>query len=164
MPKLQYDNWNAIQYAKEWSTKESNSCGVYLKQGKYSDCAHFVAHCLVAGGLKIVSSDPAFKPCPHGLAVRNVDLVSALRKHISDGAENIREIGLADSIVGDIGFLDRPDRPYHAFMVCTPVNLTIIPPPAVRVWAHSVRRSCEPMDAQWRQWFSTLFRIEDHKP
>jgi hypothetical protein len=156
-----YDNFKAITHAKNWCGKLDNPCGKYFSGGNFSDCAHFQAHCLAAGGPKIKAPDPNFNPCPDGLAVRNTDLVAALRKLITDGATNISEIGLSDAIVGDIGFLDSPLRPYHAFMICKPVDLRITPPPPVQVWAHSTKRCCEAMDAQWRQWFSTSFRLTD---
>jgi len=158
--QVPFDNWKAISHAKSWCGKKSNPCGKYFEGGKYSDCAHFVAHCLAAGGLKI-KADPGFNPCPDGLAVRNTDLVAALRDFIKKGHSNVTEIGLSDAIIGDIGFLDRPDRPYHAFMIAAPVDLRKIPPPAVQVWAHSVSRCSEAMDAQWKQWFSSAFRITD---
>ena len=159
--KLKFDNWKAISHAKAWCEQKNNPCGNYFEGGNYSDCAHFIAHCMAAGGLTIKAPDPAFNPCPNGLAVRNTDLVAALRKFIAEGYSNLSEIGLTDAIVGDIGFLDSPVRPYHAFMICKPVNLAKMPPPAVEVWAHSTSRCCKPMDAQWKQWFSTAFRITD---
>ena len=159
-----FDNYKAITHAKTWCGKKNNPCAKYFEGGNYSDCAHFIAHCLAAGGLVIKSPDAGFNPCPQGLAVRNVDLVAELKKFISDGYSNVSEIGLADAIVGDIGFLDSPIRPYHAFMICKPVNLAKIPPPTVEVWAHSTARCCEAMDAQWKQWYSTAFRITDGTP
>lgn len=133
-----YDNWKAIQHAKTWCNKEDNPCGKFFKEGNYSDCAHFLAHCLNAGGLRITAPDPSFNPCPHGLAVRNTDLVAALRKLVADGATNIKEVGLTEAIIGDVGFLNRPDRPSHAFMVCTPVDLRVMPPSPLR-FGHILR-------------------------
>jgi hypothetical protein len=160
MAKIPYKNWNAIQHAKAWCAKRDNPCGVFLDGPQRSDCAHFLAHCLKAGGIEIRNIDPGTALCPHGLAVRNTALVDGLRS-LAGKYTNVREIGLSDAIVGDVGFLDRPDRPYHAFLICEPVDLRKIPPPSVKVYAHSTARCCEAMDAQWRQWFSTLFRLED---
>jgi hypothetical protein len=155
---LPYDNWRAITYARTWCGRQTNSCGAYLDGPNRSDCAHFLAHSLWAGGLRVANGDPGTAFCPDGLAARNVDLVGALRT-LAGRHANVVEIGLTDSIVGDIGFLDRPDRPYHAFMICEPVDLRTLNP--VKVYAHSTSRCCDPMNAQWRQWFSTLFRITD---
>lgn len=160
MTKISYNNGKAIQHAKSWCGKQSNPCGVYLEGPERSDCAHFLAHCLKAGGIEIRNQDTATAFCPHGLAVRNTVLVAVL-KDLALRYSNIREIGLADAIVGDVGFLDRPDRPYHAFMICEPVDMRLTPPPPIKVYAHSTSRCCEAMDAKWRQWFSTLFRLED---
>jgi len=158
MPKTRYKNEDAIAYAKNYCGKKSNSCGIFLEGVNKSDCAHFIAHCLQAGGITIKNPSSDNQLCPQGLAVRNVDLVAELRR--LDGLyENVKEIGLTDAIVGDIGFLDRPDRPTHAFMICAPVDLRPMPPPPVKVYAHSASRCGTPMDAQWRQWYSTIFRL-----
>lgn len=160
MPTHPYDNWKAIEYAKSWCDKEDNSCGIYLQGDKRSDCAHFIAHCLHAGGITIINTDPGTNFCPLGLAVRNTVLVPALR-NLAKNHSNIKELGLSDTIVGDIGFLDSPIRPYHAFMICEPVDLRKIPAPPAKVYAHSSSRCCEQMNAQWQQWLSTIFRIEN---
>ena len=155
-----YNNWRAISFARTWCGQMTNACGVYLQGGARSDCAHFIAHCLDAGGITIRNPDASNDLCPQHLAIRNTDIVARL-KELDRLYTNVTEIGLTDAIIGDYGFLDRPDRPYHAFMICEPVDLSIMPPPAVKVYAHSTNRCCEPMSAQWKQWFSTLFRITD---
>lgn len=158
--KTPYNNGKAIKYAKDFCDKENNSCGVYLTGGNKSDCAHFIAHCLAAGGIRVANPDATNRLCPDGLAVRNVDIEAELRR-LAGLYSNVREQNLVwDAIVGDIGFL-RVERPRHAFMVCEPVNTGLTPPPAVKAWAHSSKRCCEPLDAQWRQWFSSSFRLED---
>jgi hypothetical protein len=159
MPTTSYDNWKAITHAKAWCGKEDNPCGKFLAGDNQSDCAHFIAHCLKAGGI-VISDTSGAALCPAGLAVRNSDLVPALRD-LATKYTNVSEIGLTDAIIGDVGFLDSPLRPYHAFMVCEPVNLAQVPPPPVKVYAHSTTRCCASMDAKWAQWFSTLFRITD---
>ncbi|RWB69718.1 amidase domain-containing protein [Mesorhizobium sp.] len=158
MARMPYDNWKAITHAKAWCGKQDNPCGVYLQGDKLSDCAHFMAHCLNAGGFTIKSATNDGL-CPDGLSVKNTELVSAMRDAVSQ-YENVKEIGLSDGIVGDVGFLDRPDRPYHAFMVCEPFDLGD-PTDAPKVYAHSTSRCCERMDTSWRHWFSTMFRLED---
>jgi hypothetical protein len=156
--KIKYDNWKAITYAKNYCGKEDNSCKVFLKGENKSDCAHFIAHCLAAGGIVIKNDDQGTAFCPHGLAVRNTVLVTELRK-LDTQFENVTEIGLTDGIVGDVGFLDIL-KPYHAFMVCEPFDLSKpLEPP--KVYAHSSSRCCERMDTSWKQWFSTMFRITD---
>ncbi len=156
MPKVKYDNWKAITYAKNYCGTKQNSCGAYLEGENKSDCAHFIAHALAAGG--IVVKDPNTTLCSHGLAVRNTVIVDELRK-LAGQFENVKEIGLIDGIVGDIGFLDHL-RPYHAFMVCEPFGLGE-PTDAPKVYAHAASRCCERMDTSWKHWFSTMFRLED---
>lgn len=157
--KIKYDNWKAISYAKEYCGKENNVCGVFLNEPNKTDCAHFIAHCLHAGGITIKTSDSQANWCPQGLTVRNTDLVASLRKAASS-YENVKEIGLADAIIGDIGFLSNLLRPSHAFMLCQNVDLRDPLKPAT-VYAHTTNRCCNDMNAEIRQWFATLFRIED---
>lgn len=156
--RIKYSNPKAYGYAKKYCQSEDNECGVFLSGQNKSDCAHFIAHCLNAGGIVIKNSDPQTKFCPQGLAVRNPVIVDSLRQ-LATRFENIKEIDLSDTIVGDVGFLTL-DRPRHAFMVCKPGqqpgNLNV-----PFVWAHSSARCCEQLDTNWRQWFSTAFRLED---
>lgn len=159
MARVPYSNHKAISYAKDYCGKEGNACGEYLKGANKSDCAHFIAHCLDAGGLKIKNVDPNTAFCPHGLAVRNTVIVPELRR-LSGIYENVKEIELSDAIVGDVGFLNL-ERPRHAFLVCEPWNHISNPFSTPKVWAHSGARCCEEMDTNWRQWLSSAFRLED---
>lgn len=156
---VKYDNWKAITYAKNYCGKEDNSCRVFLNQPGKTDCAHFVAHCLHAGGITIKTSDPEADFCPLGLAVRNTDLVASL-KHLAISHGNVMELEMVDAIVGDIGFLSNLLRPSHAFLLCEPVDLRDPLKPA-KVWAHTTNKCCEDTGAEIRQWFATMFRITD---
>lgn len=78
MAKIKYDNWASISYAKAWCGRQNNPCGKYLSGANLSDCAHFMAHVLKAGGIEIRNTDPSTAFCPHGLAVRNTVLVPEL--------------------------------------------------------------------------------------
>lgn len=159
-PRIRYSNAKAIAYAKKYASLRDNSCKVFLDGEKKTDCAHFVAHCLAAGGIVVKNPDQNNQLCPTGLAVRNVD-IEAYLSELSTKYANVKKQSLIwDAIVGDIGFL-HVERPRHAFMVCEPVDTRVVPPKPVKVWAHSGNRSCEEMDAQWRQWFSSSFRLED---
>jgi hypothetical protein len=159
MPRHAYTNTKAISHAKQWCGQQSNSCGVYLQGGNKSDCAHFLAHCLDAGGITISDASGAAPLCPKGLAVRNVDLVGELNK-LSAAFDNVKKIDLSDAIVGDVGFL-KIERPRHAFMVCEVWNPIEHPLSTPKVYAHSTSRCCEEMDTIWRQWFTDAFRLED---
>ena len=154
---VKYDNWKAISYAKDFCGKQDNSCKVFLNEPGKTDCAHFMAHCLTAGGITIKTSDPSANWCPNGLAVRNSDLVASLKK-LAQEHSNVTEFGISDAIVGDIGFLSNLVRPSHAFMICVPVDLRDPLKPA-RVWSHTANKCCEDMGAEIRQWFATMFRI-----
>lgn len=158
MARTPYRNLNAIAYAKHYCGSENNSCGKYLKGDKLSDCAHFIAHCLHAGGIKITNNDPATALCPDGLAVRNTVIVAELTR-LAAQFENVKAIDLGDTILGDIGFL-KAERPRHAFMVSKPGPL----PDKFNVpfvWAHSTSRCDEQLDTNFRQWLSSAFRMED---
>jgi Putative amidase domain len=155
MPTTPYKNWDAITYAKTWCGQQQNSCGVYLQGDNKSDCAHFLAHCLAAGGI-VIRDDTGL--CPVGLTVRNTTLVPALQ-NLAANYTNVVEIGLADAIVGDVGFLNYL-QPTHAFMICEPFDLGD-PLLAPKVYAHSNSRCCDRLDTLWRQFFSTMFRLTD---
>lgn len=159
MSKHPYDNMRAIEYAKKWCNQKGNSCGVYLEGGNKSDCAHFLAHVLAAGGIVIKNPDPGSAFCKAGLAVRNTDIVMELRR-LAGAFENIKKIDLNEAIVGDVGFL-KLERPRHAFMICEIWNQASHPLSTPKVWAHSSARCCEEMDTWWRQWLSDAFRLED---
>jgi hypothetical protein len=156
-PSVAFSNAKAVAYSKDYCGKEENSCGVYLKGENKSDCAHFLAHCLAAGGIKIKNPDPANQLCPHGLAVRVVDLVEAL-KGLSAKYSNVTEIDTVAALKkNDYGFFRTPVRPSHAFLVCNPAadadDLTF--------YAHSSNRCCTKGELKWYQYFGTAFRIGD---
>lgn len=158
MPRTKYSNLKAFEYADQYCGLNSNSCGKYLEGGNFSDCAHFIAHCLHAGGITILNTDPTTAFCPQGLAVRNTILVPELKK-LAGLFDNVKEIDLSETIKGDVGFLNL-ERPRHAFMVFKPGtfpgNLNV-----PFVWAHSDSRCMQQMDTNWKQWLSTAFRLED---
>jgi hypothetical protein len=156
MAKTKYDNWKAITYPKNYCGKKENVCGKYLEGNNKSDCAHFIAHCLAAGS--IIIKDPNTTLFPQGLAVRNTALMDGLRK-LAGQYEIVKEIGLTNGIVGDVGFLDHL-KSYHAFTVCEPFNLADTSD-APKTYAHSTSRCCDRMDTSWKHWFSTMFRLED---
>lgn len=158
MPRTPYQNMKAINYAKQYCGKNDNACGVYLQEGALSDCAHFLAHCLDAGGIRIANTDPATAFCPHGLAVRNT-IIEAELARLAGRFDNVKKTTLDDTIVGDIGFLQL-HRPTHAFMVSQPGPL----PGSLNVpfvWAHSTNRCNTQLDTNFRQWLSSAYRLED---
>jgi hypothetical protein len=96
MARTSYDNWKAITHAKTWCRRENNPCGTYLNKPEQhlSDCAHFIAHCLNAGGLLIahclnagglrINSAANDGLCPDGLSVKNTEIVAALKEAASN--------------------------------------------------------------------------------
>jgi hypothetical protein len=158
MPRTPYQNIKAMAYARQYCGKEDNACNTFLKGGELSDCAHFIAHCLAAGGIKVLNTDPQTAFCPHGLAVRNT-VIEAELKRLSVAFDNVHAIDLGDTIVGDVGFLQL-HRPSHAFMVSKPGPL----PGSLNVpfvWAHSTNRCDTQLDTNFRQWLSSAYRLED---
>jgi hypothetical protein len=156
---VKYNNWKAITYARNYCSQKSNDCGHYYDQSGKTDCAHFMAHCLNAGGIAIRPGTGSATTCPSGLAMRNTDLVAAL-KNLAATCDNVDELGMVDAIVGDIGFLSNLVRPSHAFMLCEPADLADPLKPA-KVYAHTSAKCCEETGAEIRQWFATMFRITD---
>jgi hypothetical protein len=159
---LSYSNNQALQNAKTFCGQNSNPCGVFLLDPaqKLSDCAHFIAHCLSAGGLKIATSDPTANFCPDGLAVRNSDLIAGLRD-AANKFSNVQEVVCDETAIGDVGFLNAIVRPSHAFMICkrfAPCTDEQNPP---TVYAHTTNRCCGAMELKWYQFFGTAFRLAD---
>lgn len=154
---IAYNNWRAITYARNYCGRNDNACGVYLNDPSknLSDCAHFVSHCLHAGGITI--KDPSTTLCPAGLAVRVTDVVSGLRK-LADRFDNVKEIDFRDTIIGDYGFLRSfLVRLTHAFMICEPAAN----PDDYKLLAHTANRCCQKGEPRWFQDFATGFRITD---
>jgi hypothetical protein len=161
--KIKYSNSAAIEYAKKFAPQETNSCGKFIFDSdptkNMSDCAHFVAHCLKAGGIEIKrknSADPAL--CPDGLTYRNTELVAALQV-LAAKFENVKKIDIKDAIIGDFGFFNKFNltRPTHAFMVCK----TAVDPKDYTVYAHTRNRNCEKMEPSWMDFYDVAFRMED---
>src|SRR5689334_18752887 len=94
-----YDNWKAITHAKTYCGQTNNECGDFYDRPGKTDCAHFIAHCLNAGGITIKPSNPSDTTCPMGLSMRNTDLVAALKKLAKD-CDNVSELGMIDAIIG----------------------------------------------------------------
>ena len=164
-PRHRYDNGKAFKYAKDYCSKSENSCGVFLKADNLSDCSHFIAHCLAAGGIEVKNPDKSNALCPKGLAVRSADIENELRA-LAKKYKNVFEIDLSDAIVGDVGFLKnlRPARggyvPTHAFMISKPGNYRAgLAKPFV--WSHTANRCDSEMDIQIAGYFSSAFRLED---
>lgn len=158
--KIKYSNIAAIQYAKTYAPQEKNACGVFLNDPskKLSDCAHFVAHCLHAGGITIKNSDPNLKLCPMELSLRVVEIKAALRD-LDAKYENVKEINIDEAITGDYGFFNvaHVGRPSHAFMVCKPAQ----DKKDYLVYAHTAARNCTKTEPTWYQFFDVAFRMED---
>ena len=155
-----YDNTKAISYAKLYALKNDNSCGKYFNDPtkKLSDCAHFIAHCLNAGGIKIKNSDPNLQICPDGLSVRVTEIIDSLRK-LANEYDNIKEIDFSDAIVGDYGFLRTfLIRPSHAFMICE----SAVEKKDFKVFGHTTNRNCEKSEPSWYHDFYTAFRVTDY--
>jgi hypothetical protein len=174
MPLRAFDLSNALEYARDWAGQRQNVCGAFFDETAFSDCAHFVAHCLAAGGLHINASEPLARRCPLGVTCRSWDLVDTLRLLSRTEPHRISEIDFASAVAGDVGFLLKdsrdprdgfgaPYRPTHAFVIsraaASPLRGAA---DAVRVWAHSDQRSDEPLSGGWQQSFSTAFRLQSY--
>jgi hypothetical protein len=163
--EIPYSNSKAIAYAKKYAPLKDNQCGKFLydpdPKKNLSDCAHFIAHCLHAGGITIPNPDNTNKLCPTGLAVRVKDVKAHLDK-LSTKYSNVTVIKSYSEIpiIGDYAFL-RPEptgvyRPTHAFMICK-AAVTI---DEATLYAHTSKRDCEKADLKWyKDWFDSAYRI-----
>jgi len=157
--KIKYKNWDAISYAKKYASLNDNSCGIYNNDSekKLSDCAHFLAHCLNSGGIKIKANEPNLSICKDGLSYRVEELTTALYK-LSQIYQNVTQISIKDAIIGDYGFFKIPAiRPTHAFMICKPAMNT----DDITIYAHTTNRSCDKPEPRWYQFFDVAYRITD---
>jgi hypothetical protein len=158
---ISYNNYKAIQYAKQWAGQNNNSCGVYNNDPsqKLSDCAHFLSHCLAAGGITINQSQPNNAICPDGLCYRVKELTSALDS-LSKIYDNVKSIDMHDAIVGDYGFFNFTflNKPTHGFMICTPAASL----DDITIYAHTTNRNCEKPTPNWYQFFGSAYRITDN--
>lgn len=157
--KKKYKNSLAIAYAKKYAPMNTNSCGIYNNNpsANLSDCAHFIAHCLKAGGIEIKAAIVDSSICKEALAYRVVEITAALAS-LSQNYENVQQITINDAIVGDYGFFKVPAiRPSHAFMVCKPA----VNPNDITIYAHTANRACTKPEPSWYQFFDVAYRITD---
>lgn len=156
---IKYKNQNAIAYARQYSAINDNSCGIYNNNpaANLSDCAHFIAHCLKAGGIVVKAAQPNTSICADGLSYRVSELTTAL-KELDELYSNIKSIGIKDAIVGDLGFFKIPSvRPTHVFMICAPAMNTN----DVTIYAHTTNRNCSKPEPEWYQFFDKAYNLVD---
>lgn len=151
---LAYSNHSAIQLAARYCKKKDNPCGQHFSGDQRSDCAHFLAHCLQAGGITIKSSE---SECPHGLSTRVKEIISALS---SLKAANIKRVAYKDAVLGSPAFHNSIDRPRHAVMIAKVGKENDL----TSFYAHSEGRcGDETPGIPWYQYYGLGFRIEDYK-
>lgn len=157
--KIKYSNVAASNYAKKYAGLKDNVCGVFNDDdGKNrTDCAHFIAHCLHAGGIKIEAEIPNPTICPMNLCYRVKELTESLKK-LSVDYDNISQIEISDAIHWDYGFFNVAYvRPSHAFMVCKPeANVK-----DMTIYAHTTNRNCSKAEPNWYNFFDVAYRIAD---
>ena len=151
---ITYSNHLATQLASRYCKERKNTCGVYFSGSGRSDCAHFLAHCLHAGGLTIKSSE---SECPHGLSMRVKEIVTALS---SLNMNNVRRVAIDDAILGTPAFLNNVVEPFHAIMIRKAGDKS----ENTTFFAHS-RENCgeKPVDLPLYQSYGVGFRLEDYK-
>lgn len=148
---ISYNAAAARAYAVTYCNQKTNSCGeFYADQG--GDCAHFIGHCLAAGGIGVSGGDPKAR-CPHNIVKRAEELATALasgtRKY-----SNMQEISsYSQGQSGDYGFLSNFLRPSHAFMLNGTPTLT-----HAAAFAHTNPHCGDNMDS-YRLFFGKYFRI-----
>ena len=147
IPILPYNAQAAMNYASEYCNKNTNLCCQFYS----SDCAHFMAHCLAAGGVTMKGSSGA--TCPQGLCIRAAELAAAF-ENASQVYKNVNRIdSYSDGQKGDYGFLNNFVRDSHAFMLNGMPTFNSGP-----VYAHTTNHCGDEMDTI-RIFFGKYFRI-----
>jgi Putative amidase domain len=146
---LPYDASAALAYATTYCGQNNNNCGKFYD----SDCAHFMSHCLAAGGIGVTGLDPAAS-CPAGLCIRAEELAAAFY-NASSQFSNIKQLnGYEDGRRGDYGFLRKLIEKSHAFLLAgTPSADSGL------VYAHTTNHCGDNMDTL-RIYFGAYYRIE----
>ena len=126
---IPYDPVKAFAYA-DYYCHGGNKCGEEYD----SDCAHFMAHCLAAGG--IVCKGRRFK-CPDGLCIRVEELAAhleGLRKKYSNVTATSFKKGTQR---GDYGFFLNWIQDDHSFLLNGPVHAS---GKKARIYGHTNNR------------------------
>lgn len=154
LPTLPYNAAAAFSYATTYCGQNNNSCGKFYDSPGWSDCAHFMSHCLAAGGIGVTGGDPAAR-CPAGLCIRAQQLAAAFY-NATKKFSNVKQLNSYDQgRRGDYGFL-KNFHPYksHAFLLAGTPSATSGP-----VYAHTTNHCGDAMDTI-RIYFGAFYRIE----
>ncbi len=146
--KLPYDAKAAFAYAQTYCSKENNTCGKFYS----ADCAHFMSHCLAAGGVMVKGSSPDAS-CPKGLCIRAEELAAAFYNS-TKVYDNVKQLDTySDGAKGDYGFLKRFIEKTHAFLLDGKPGADSGP-----VYAHTSQHCGDNMDTI-RIYFGAYYRI-----
>lgn len=145
---LPYDSSAAFAYATTYCSQTTNICGKHYE----SDCTHYIAHCLAAGGVGFKGGDPQAR-CPAGLVIRAEELAAAFY----NSTKIYNNVTQLDSYEqgrrGDYGFLKRLIEKSHAFLLSGVPNATSAP-----VYAHT-NNHCGDLMESVRIYFGAYYRI-----
>ncbi len=146
---LPYNGAAALAYASSYCSKKTNTpCGQHFD----SDCAHFMSHCLAAGGVGVTGGDPAAR-CSAGLCIRAEELAAAFYNASKQFSNVLQLNGYEQGVRGDYGFLRRLIEKSHAFLLAGTPNATAGP-----VYAHTAPHCGDLMDTI-RIYFGAYYRI-----
>ncbi len=159
---VKYRNLSAVQYAQKWCGVKNNSCGYYFQGEKRSDCAHFLSHCLQAGGIQIKRIEGP-DGCNDDLSVRVAEIKKAL-ECLSEKYKNVYPIDYDEGIYGDPAYLNTFSMASHAVLVKETKPIAGKPRERETLYyAHSNERCGSSGDLRWYQSFGGAFRIYDAK-
>ncbi len=97
---LPYDSAKSLAYLKKWC-KDGNDCpDGQFKEPNGTDCTHFIAHALLAGGVKVANLGPT---CKSGCCIRVKQLAPAF-SNAADRFSNVSAVELKDTRAGDFVF------------------------------------------------------------
>lgn len=149
LSRLPYDVSAAFAYAKKYCGQKTNSCGKFYE----ADCAHFMSHCLAAGGVTVKGSSPGAS-CPHGLCIRAEELAAAFY-NATKQYDNVKQLNsFSDGQKGDYGFLRRFIEKSHAFLLDGRPSADTAP-----AYAHTSPHCGDNMES-FRILFGAYYRIQ----
>jgi hypothetical protein len=132
---LEFDSSAAITFATNYCNSTCPCGKNYDEEG--GDCAHFVSHCLAAGGVGLTGSTAT---CPQGLFIRADELAAAFY-NATQIYSNVSQLsGFQSTTAKDFGFLRSWIIKTHAFLLNGAVESTGTAAP---IFGHSNNRCGE---------------------
>lgn len=111
-------------------------CGTFYES---TDCAHFIGHALLVGGISVLGGDPAAR-CPQGIIIRAEELAAAFFNSSRFFTNVTKRGSFKETNKFDWGFLKQFIWKSHAFLLHEAVSPD---GQQARIWGHTTNRNGE---------------------